>query len=570
MANNNNITVVPQLDYTSRDYVAIREDLINLIPTYAPQWTSREASDFGITIVELFSYLGDLLNFYIDRAANEGFLATASQRNSILQIASMLNYVPTTSSPAITDLTFTNTSTAAAVIPAGTQIATTTVVNGVSTQVIFETDSAVTVPARVGTVNGTASVSATQGYTVTEEVLGTSTGSPNQSFKLNESPVIKDSVRVFVNEIEYTYSSALITNTIYEPAFTSNIDAEGNAYVLFGDGVGGRIPTTAATITATYRVGLGSAGNVPANTLTFFLNNAIAGVTVVNQEAAVGGEDDESSDSIRANAPLALRALNRAVSLKDYAYIALQVPGVAKAIANSEVYSSVNLYIAPFGDPGTSGASTTAIFDELATRVLQYFIDKTAPNVTLTVLPPTYVDVDIDVTVNILPQYKQEILSTQVLAAIRELLALSNSFFADRIPLQYLLSSISKVIGVDYAEVTYLRRSEELQEVNIASWSRTSNSLLFTLDTAMTYPYPITTGKKVLISGVSGDIDGIYYVTAQPTTVSFTVSNIGPDDSGTLTPHGTAKVLLTDTIECELDEIPKEGNINISIIGGIA
>ena len=564
----NNITYVPQIDYTSRDYAAIREDLINLIPSYAPQWTSREASDFGITLVELFSYLGDLLNFYIDRAANEGFLSTASQRDSVLQIASMLNYIPTTSSPALVDLTFTNSAGTPATIPAATQIATTAIVNGVSTQVIFETDEEVVVPARVGTVNGTATVGATQGFTVYEEVLGVSNGSPNQSFKLVESPVIKDSVSVYVNGIEYTASSGLINNTIYDAAFSTTIDAEGNAYVTFGDGVGGRIPVTAGTITATYRVGVGAAGNVPANKLTFFLTNAVAGVTVTNQEAAVGGEDDESTDSIRTTAPLALRALNRAVSLRDYAYIALQVPGVAKAIADAEVYSSVNLYIAPFGDPGISGSTTTAVFDEVASRVGEYFTDRAAPNVTLTILPPTYVDVDIDLTINILPQYRQNVLETQCLAAIKELFTINNTFFADRVPVQYLLTALNAVTGVDYAEVTYLQRTSDLVELEAVSWTRSSNVVTVTLGAADT---EVGTGQKVLISGLDGDTDGIHTVSGRPTTTTLTFADIGIDIPSTaLTPSGAVKLLVVNTIECATDEVPKEGTFNLSIVGGIA
>ena len=560
------ITFVPQVDYTSRDYVSIREDLINLIPSYAPQWTSREASDFGITLIELFSYLGDLLNFYIDRAANEGFLATASQRDSVLQIASLLNYIPTTSTPALVDLTFTNTSAAAATIPALTQVATTTIVNGISTQVIFETDTAITVPAKVGTVNGTATVSATQGFTIAEEVLGTSTGAPNQSFKLNDSPVIKDSIRIFVNGIEYTYSPALINNTIYDPVFTTNIDAEGNAFVLFGDGIGGRIPTTAGTITATYRVGLGSAGNVPANKLTFFLTNAVAGVTVTNQDAAAGGEDDESTDSIRTNAPLALRALNRAVSLKDYANLALQVPGVAKAIADAEIYTSINLYIAPFGDPGVSGATTTAVFDEVAARVGEFFVDKSAPNVSLTVLPPTYVDIDLDITVNLLPQYRQDILTNQILAAIRDLFSINNSFFSDIIPVQYILNSLNSVVGVDYATVTYLRRTSEKQQFSLTQWARTSN--IVTVTTSATHN--ITVGQTIRVSGISSAVDGTYVaIAATSNTINF--ASVGGNVTTTaLTPNGTVKALVVNTIECAVDEIPKEGTFSISLVGGIA
>jgi len=302
MAENASSSYIPQVDYTSRDYETIREDLLNLIPNYAPNWTNRDPSDFGVTLVELFSYMGDLLNFYIDRAANEGFLATASQRDSILRIASMLNYTPTESTPATVELTFSNSSATNKTVPARTQIATSVTVNGVTTQVVFETDDAVVVPAKVGAVNGVATVDATQGKTFTE-LLGTSNGTPNQIFKLSQESTITDSIEITVNGVSYTYSPFLIDNNLFDPVFTTFSDSEGYTYVQFGDGIGGRIPPSAGTINATYRVGLGSAGNVPINKLTFFLTNPQSGVTVNNQEAAAGGSDPETTDSIRTNAP---------------------------------------------------------------------------------------------------------------------------------------------------------------------------------------------------------------------------------------------------------------------------
>ena len=559
------VNFVPQIDYTSRDYLSIREDLLNLIPLYAPNWTNRDPSDFGITLVELFSYLGDLLNFQVDRAANEGFLATASQRESVLQIAGMLNYRPTSVTPARVELTFTNSSGSEATIPAGTQLATTTIVDGASTQIIFETDAEVTVPAKVGVVNGTVTAEATQGYTVSNEELGISTGAANQIFKLSQGPVVVDSIKVFVNGIQYLLSPYLIDNTIYDPVFTTLTDADGYTYILFGDGVGGRIPPTAGSITATYRVGAGKAGNVPAGKITFFLTNQTSGVTVLNQEEAFGGADEESTDSIRVNAPLALRSLNRAVSLKDYANLALQVPGVAKSVADAEIYTSVNLYIAPFGETGLSLTGTSQVFDDLAARVAEFFVDKTAPNVTLTVLPPTYVPVDIDVTVNVLPQYRQDTVTNQALAALRELFSIDNTFFADRVPVQFVLSVLSQIPGIDYSNVTLLRKTASQQTAKVSAWSRTSN--IVTLTTAATHT--ITAGQTILLEGMPSGLDGTHVVSSVGST-SISFGNVGGDVSSTpVSPNADVKVLAVETIVCAVNEIPREGTFNITAVGGI-
>lgn len=557
---------IPQVDYTSRDYETIREDLINLIPNYAPNWTNRDPSDFGITLIELFSYMGDLLNFYIDRAANEGFLATASQRDSILRIASMLNYTPTESSPARATLTFTNTNASTRTIPALTQIATTTIVDGISTQIIFETDEELVIPAKVGAVNGVGEIGATQGYTVSAELLGTSNGNPNQIFKLAQSPVIGGSITLSVNGVTYSFIPYLIDATLFDPVFTTFSDSEGSTYVQFGDGVGGRIPPTSSTITATYRVGAGAAGNVPINKLTFFLTNVTSGVTVTNQTAAIGGADEESTDSIRTNAPLALRALNRAISLSDYTSTALQVPGVAKANADATVYSNVLLYIAPFGDPGVVGSSTTPTFDELASRVEQFFIEKAPPNTTLTVLPPSYVEVDLEMTVYLLPQYKQTVIQNQVLSSIRELFDFDNTFFAEIIPIQYLLTAAGKVPGVDYATVELFRRTAEDQSFTVTNIARTSN--IATVTTSATHNF--TVGQKVRIEIESNSaLDGDHIVLSTAST-TFTFASVGADISSGAVTGGSARALVVETLTCEVNEIAQEGTFNISVEGGIA
>lgn len=567
----NTVNYVPQIDYTSRDYSAIRDDLISLIPVYAPKWTNRDPADLGMTLIELFSYMGDLLNFYIDRSANEGFLATASQRSSILQLASMLGYTPTTSAAATVTLTFTNTSEDAYVVPAKTQIATSSIVDGTATQIVFETDEAVTVPAAVDGVAGNNSVTASQGTTIEEPELGVSSGTPSQILKLAESPVINDTISITVNGIQYTATASLIENSAYDPVFSTFNDANGETYILFGDGVAGRIPPVAGTISATYRVGNGADGNVAANSLTEFLTNAESGLTVTNQEDAVGGADEESTESIRNNAPMALRALRRAVSLKDYASLALQVPGVAKSIADSSSFNSVTLYAAPFGTTGVDvlGAATAA-FDALAAKIITFFTDKAAPNISLTVLPPTYVKVDSDITVHLLPQYRQDVVLPQAELAVKELVSLDNSLFADRIPPQFILNAIASVPGVDYSTIEYLRRQDKLQSYTLTNWSRSSNIMTLTTSTTHT----LVAGQTITITSTDGtvgtEIKGTHTVLSAPTTATFTIgTTVATTASGTLS-GSTGKNVLVETIECAVNEIPSAGTFTLTASGGIA
>jgi hypothetical protein len=565
---------VPQVDYTSRDYEAIREDLIALIPNFAPKWTNRDPADFGMTIIELFSYLGDELNFYIDRALNESFLATASQRNSVLQIAKILGYVPTGATASTVLLTFQNSTLDPITVPAKTKVGTSTVNNGQRTQIVFETNASVTVPPKANSINGSATVYATQGETVLADVLDVSNGGPNQKFELSESPVINGSVSITVSGVSYSQVPYLIDYQEFDPVFITDTDSDNITSVTFGDGISGRIPPNGAQIVANYRVGGGTAGNVAANTIKFILSNQINGLTVVNQAvgpisgAAAGGADPESTDSIRVNAPQSIRALSRAVSLADYSSLTVQVPGVAKAISIAEVYSSVTIYIAPYGDSGlqSDGLTASTVFNNLIEKVYAFFADKTPPGTTLTFQPPKYVPAKIKLDCVLLPQYVKAKVTADIQAAVEELFAFDNVAFSDRITLQDVLAIVNAVPGVSRASVFKMVRSDEEQTFAINNKILTSN--VATLTTSVTHN--LSVGQTVLISAVDDTFNGSYVVTATPAANTFSYVCIATNVLTTAV-AGLASVtaLTVRDIICTTNELPQLGALDLTVTGGI-
>ena len=558
---------IPQVSYTSRDYVSIRQDLIDLIPLYAPEWTSRNPADFGIVLLELFSYVGDLINYNIDRSTNESFITTASQRDSVLQIASLLGYVPTQKTAASVELTFQNSTASPITVPALTQVATTSTVNGESTQIVFETDEAVTVPAKVGNTNGSITVLATEGESVFDELLGTSDGTSAQSFELGEPSVIESSVVVQINGITYNQVPFLIDYVASDPVFTVNTNADGVTFVTFGDNVSGRIPPSGAEIYASYRIGGGDIGNVSINTLTYLVTNVVSGLTVNNQTAAAGGADEESTDSIRLNAPASLKALNRAVSLLDYASLALQVTGVSKAVAKANVYSSVTLYIALFGDRGVDlSLNPTTIFNNVATRVQDYFIDKCPPNTTITVQPPTYVEIDITVDITVSPEYRNSAVKTQVENALKVLLDIDNVIFGDVIRLNDVLQTVTGINGVLQITPVLLAKQTEVKTASITNKALTTG--VATLTTAATHGFLV--GDTVNITEVDTVFNGRYVVTAASSNTfsyNLTANNVS---STAVSPSGTATGVVISDVTCEFNEIPEEGVITVNASGGIA
>jgi Baseplate J-like protein len=115
--------------------------------------------------------------------------------------------------------------------------------------------------------------------------------------------------------------------------FVVETEADGGAYLRFGDDQNGRRPAAGTPFAATYRVGNGRRGNVGAEAIA----HAITGVTQItairNPIPATGGVDPESMEEVRQAAPYAYRRQERAVTEKDYAEMAQRHRDVQRAAA---------------------------------------------------------------------------------------------------------------------------------------------------------------------------------------------------------------------------------------------
>ncbi|WP_297324628.1 hypothetical protein [Nitrosomonas sp.] len=56
--------------------------------------TSREADDFSLAIMDAWATVADVLTFYQERIVNEGFLRTATERRSVLELGRLVGYQP--------------------------------------------------------------------------------------------------------------------------------------------------------------------------------------------------------------------------------------------------------------------------------------------------------------------------------------------------------------------------------------------------------------------------------------------------------------------------------------------
>ena len=187
-------------------------------------------------------------------------------------------------------------------------------------------------------------VKATHGQT-TGEVLGD--GDPTQTFQtlaLHQKPLTfvpaatpagADSTLVVrVNEIAWHGTDALIAQGPTDRVYVTTIDGDDRTAVVFGNGEhGARVPTGSSNVKATYRYGIGRGGNVKAWQISQLATHPLGLQGVVNPLPAAGGADRDSIDQARRNAPLVVTALDRLVSLRDYADFARTYAGIGKAHA---------------------------------------------------------------------------------------------------------------------------------------------------------------------------------------------------------------------------------------------
>ena len=94
------------INYLSRDFESFKNNLMQYVKTYFPgTYTDFSENSTGMMFIELASYVGDVLSFYIDYQFKESFLQYATERKNILTLANYLGYKPMPSKPASTQLT---------------------------------------------------------------------------------------------------------------------------------------------------------------------------------------------------------------------------------------------------------------------------------------------------------------------------------------------------------------------------------------------------------------------------------------------------------------------------------
>lgn len=463
------LSVPTSIDYTSKDWTGFVTSMLNYASVVMPDWDTSSEGDFGVMIVELFAYMGDILSYYGDRLTQESYLPTATQRRSILNLAQLLGYTPANGAPATGTVNLVSaTGIPVTIVPAGTQFST-SFSTAQDQPVVYESTEDMSVPANGASV---ATVNVRQGQTTTMQSIGISDGTAGQSFQIPVAKVEDGTTQVYVQSVlspgEWSQVQFLVDYGPGDQVYSLNVDENNMTNIVFGDNLNGQVPGIGLTVYATYTVGAGSAGNQPAGAVGTMVS-VITGITVPFQGGSTtlyqssemsGGADPETNDQIRSNAPLAYTTQQRAVSTTDFANLALSVPGVLESSAIANHSTSVTLYVL--------GPNYQAPTTGLQSDILEFFQNRMLAGVTLTMGTPALIPVDIGtsgtgITLQVLPNYSQSVVVSNVTTALQALLSPPISSFGMLLNVSAVYNTIMQVAGVSYVLINVMTREDVTQ-----------------------------------------------------------------------------------------------------------
>jgi len=368
---------VPQLDDRRWD------DLVKEAKTYlrgkTDAWTDFSPSDPGIVLVELFAHLTELMIYRLNRVPEKAYL-------EYLRLIGLAIRPP---AAAAVKLAFQSDkpATAPISIPRGVRVSVNRVSGGTEPPV-FTTDDPVSI--EVGQQSVT--VLAHHCDFIEGELLGTGTGQPAQGFVLARAPIIAPTgneldlvigvearpdeltervpardydgrpfriwqeVDSFVNRSpdDTPYVADRFTGSIvFAPALRLPDDDADAPPTPLAD-----VPASGREIRGWYRHGGGSAGNIPADTISV-LKDTVPGVgSVTNPAAATGGRPAELLEEALIRGPQELHGVERAVTAEDYEAIALKAGGAvarARAFTKAAIWEhalpgTVEMLLVPYVD----------------------------------------------------------------------------------------------------------------------------------------------------------------------------------------------------------------------------
>jgi predicted phage baseplate assembly protein len=295
---------------------------------------------------------------------------------------------------------------------------------------------------------------ATHGETV-HQVLGDGDARvPFQTFPLLQAPLTyvqadnadgsASTLSVSVDGVTWLERDSLYGAGPRERVFDTSTRYDDAVVAGFGDGTNGaRLPSGSHNVQATYRKGLGSAGNLDVGQLSQPMDRPLGLKAASNPLPAEGGADPEPPEQARLSMPLTTRTLGRAVSLTDYADFAMAFAGVSLADAHVlPLRAGRTIVVTVCGPHGGDAPSTT--LDHLGAALVALG----DPLVRVQVLPAQLVQFRTALKVAIAPDRDRDTVLAAVEAALRSAFARGATGLATPVHRSSVIAVAADVPGV--------------------------------------------------------------------------------------------------------------------------
>ena len=397
------------LNVTELDFDQIKQNLKNYLKTQS-EFNGYDFEGSGLsTLLDVLAYNTHYNAMAAHFSLNEAFLDSAQIRGNVVTRAKLLGYVPRSilAPRALINIVIDVTSEVGTLpntltMPRGTKLST-TVAQQQYQYVTVSTQTATLVTSGSTKTYTFNNVDIAQGYYKSLKYR-VDNDIENQKFQLSDNDADTSTLRVRIQENEE--STAFDIYTRFETLL--GVDSTSKVYYLqensaeyyeiyFGDGVTGRKPNNNNIITLDYVFTDGEESN-GANAFT--MSDSVGGFgssTVTTVTASGGGAKEETSESIRFNAPLTFTSQNRAVTSDDYRSI------IQREFTN---IASISCWGGEDNDPPDYGAAYISIKPIVAETLSQAEKDeitgtilkgKSVVSITPYIVDPNYTYLELDV-----------------------------------------------------------------------------------------------------------------------------------------------------------------------------
>jgi hypothetical protein len=98
---------IKSISYLNKNFSQWRQSLIDFAKVYFPEtYTDFNESSPGMLFIEMASYVGDVLSYYIDSQFRENLMQFAEEKDNIIAISQAMGYKPKPATAASTDVDF--------------------------------------------------------------------------------------------------------------------------------------------------------------------------------------------------------------------------------------------------------------------------------------------------------------------------------------------------------------------------------------------------------------------------------------------------------------------------------